>query len=176
MSASRDPTFHDIKSQASYEGSHHFYQSHVRSRSPKATSELINRLETADWRRGKKLMFLRPKNENTVPEEGDEKGEVAPSADGEQVIGSEVDVLVYSHSSGLVPESKITGEFTASSTIHSWQGTAMTSVTGNGVHELQDLNRSMAVVEVHRLHLPRPPVPDSMLKGINSSVRTAIVD
>ena len=165
MSALRDPTPHDIRSQASYEGSHHFDQSHVRSKFPKATSELINRLGTANWRRREKLMFLRSKNENTIPEERDDKGEVAPGADGEQVVGSEADVSAYSYSSDLGPESEITGEFTASSQIDSWQGTAMTSLTGNGVHELRDLNRPMVAVEAHRLRLPRPPAPNSMFEG-----------
>ena len=110
-------------------------------------------------------MFLRSKDENTVPEEGDEKGEVAPSADAEQVIGSEVDVSVYSPSSGLGPESEITGEFTASSEINSWQGTAMTSLARDSVDESRDLDRPMVAVEAHRLRLPRPPVPNSMFEG-----------
>ena len=164
MSALRDPTPHDIRSQASYEESHHFDQSHVMSKFPKATSELINRLGTANWRRREKLMFLRSKNEDNVLEEGD-KGEVAPSPEGEQLIGSEPDVSAYSHSSGLGPESEVTGEFTVSSEMDSWQGTAMTSLTGNGVRELQDLSRPMVAVEAHRLRLPRPPEPNSMFEG-----------
>ena len=110
-------------------------------------------------------MFLRSKNENTVLEEGDDEGEVLHGAGGEQAIGSEPDVSAYGHSSGLGPESEVTGEFTASSEIDSWQGTAMTSLTGNGVHELQDLNRPMVAVEAHRLRLPRPPAPNSMFEG-----------
>ena len=110
-------------------------------------------------------MFLRSKNENTVPEGGDDNDELTPGGDGEQDIGSEADASAYSRSSGAGQESEITGELTTSSEMDSWQGTAMTSLTDNGGHELQDLNRPVVAVEAHRLHLPRPPAPNSMFEG-----------
>ena len=166
LPALQDPAPHDTRKNASNPGGDIFDHSHVRSKFPRANSELLSRLGSANWKRRQQLMFLRAQDEEETVAENDRiKGTVSPPTheDGDEL--SAADMSYYSHGEEMTQGSQVAGGWTSSSGFASGIGTSLTSVSNNPIPKSQALDRPTFGVEAQRLKLPRPPEPNSSLDG-----------
>lgn len=110
-------------------------------------------------------MFLRSETEHVELGGNNLVDILNTSEDHVKDVGSVAGSSAYSHSYPLDHESQMTGEWTASSQISTGLGTALTSLTDNAGHKVQNFNRPIVAIQVHRLKLPRPPEPNSFFEG-----------
>ncbi|KAL9042221.1 MAG: hypothetical protein Q9214_003848 [Letrouitia sp. 1 TL-2023] len=168
--ALQDPAPHDTRTKDDYEGAYSVDLAHLKSKYPEASQELLNRLAVANWKRRQQLMCLRAHNEEEeiVVESAPNIGNLATSEKNDSINSdtvSEAEASQYStvNSTGL--QSQLTGEWTAFSGNGSTMGTAITSMSGDPPLKIPNLDQPVERVDAHRLRLPRPPKPNSMLEG-----------
>ena len=165
ISALQDPTPHDTRTIATYEGADSSDQLHMQSKFPKADFALLNRLGTANWKRRQQVMNLRSQNEEPIRESDRKEGTDTPSEDGRSHSILQPDVSTYSQGYVMTQGSEITHQESIFSGQDSLRGTALTSLTDRSKRKPNENSRHPVAVENHRLKLPRPPPPCSFFNG-----------
>ncbi|KAL9612038.1 MAG: hypothetical protein Q9167_003364 [Letrouitia subvulpina] len=167
--ALQDPAPHDTRTKDDYEGVYSVDLSHLKSKYPKASQDLLNRLAVTNWKRRQQLMSLRARNEEEeiAVEPALNIGNSATSEDNDSDTTSEAEAEAsqYSRVNSTGLQSQLTGEWTAFSGNGSTMGTAITSMSGDPPLKMPNLDQPVERVDAHRLRLPRPPKPNSMLEG-----------
>ena len=167
--ALQDPAPHDSRTREEYDGAYSVDLSHLKSKFPKASSDVLNHLGIANWKRRQQLMSLRTQveDEEVATAPALKAGKSAISEDSESDDTSEAEAVAsqYSNVESTGLQSRTTGEVSIFSRNVSTMGTAITSISGTPMYKRPSFEPDMERQETHRLNLPRPPKPNSMLEG-----------